>query len=149
MTNFSVGNDIYVDGLRFTDNAASGSFNNRAALLNVWQQPGDNAFVPAFDSPTFNTFAQRSTAQLRDGSFLRFKNVTLGYTIPKSVLDKTKHVKNIRLYATATNLITIKGSDLEGIDPEVTDTSAALGQGETFFTPPQSKSFIFGATIQL
>ncbi|ANH60957.1 SusC/RagA family TonB-linked outer membrane protein [Dokdonia donghaensis] len=149
LTNFSVGNDIYVDGLRFTDNAASGSFNNRAALLNVWQQPGDNAFVPAFDSPTFNTFAQRSTAQLRDGSFLRFKNVTLGYTIPKSVLDKTRHVKNIRLYATATNLITIKGSDLEGIDPEVTDTSAALGQGETFFTPPQSKSFIFGATIQL
>ena len=148
LANFSVGNDIYIDGLRFTDNAASASFNHRTTVLDVWTQPGDNAYVPAFDSPTFGTFAQRSTLQLRDGSFLRMKNVTLGYTLGKDALGALEFFKSIRLYATATNLLTIKGDDLKGIDPEVTDTSAALGQGETFFTPPQSKSFLFGATFQ-
>ena len=147
LANFSVGNDIYIDGLRFTDNAASGSFNNRRALLDVWQQPGDNAYVPAFDSPTFSTFDQRSTLQLRDGSYFRMKNVTLGYSIPETFMEKIGLVKSVRLYATATNLFTIKADNLEGIDPEVTDTSSALGQGETFFTPPQSKSFLFGATL--
>ena len=147
LANFSVGNDIYIDGLRFTDNAASGSFNNRRALLDVWQQPGDNAYVPAFDSPTFSTFDQRSTLQLRDGSYFRMKNVTLGYSIPETFMETIGLVKSVRLYATATNLFTIKADNLEGIDPEVTDTSSALGQGETFFTPPQSKSFLFGATL--
>ncbi len=148
LANFSVGNDIYIDGLRFTDNAASGSFNNRRALLDVWEQPGDNAYVPAFDSPTFSTFAQRSTLQLRDGSFLRLKNVTLGYTFPGKVFGQSEFFESVRIYGTATNLLTLKGDDLTGIDPEVTDTSTALGQGETFFTPPQSKAFVFGATFK-
>jgi TonB-linked SusC/RagA family outer membrane protein len=147
LANYSVGNDIHIDGLRFTDNVGSGSFNNRAATLDVWQNPGDDAFVPAFSSATFRRYAQRSTAQLRDGSFLRLKNVTLGYNLPQSVMEKIAVFKNVRVYATGTNLLTWKGKDLDGIDPEVTSTVAALGQGESFFTPPQLQSYIFGAVF--
>ncbi|HKJ49719.1 MAG TPA: SusC/RagA family TonB-linked outer membrane protein, partial [Christiangramia sp.] len=141
--NFSYGNDIFIDGLRFTDNPNS-SFNNRTELLDVWRQPGDNAYVPGFDSPTFGTFSQRSTLQLRDGSFARLKNLTLGYTLGDGVLDQIGFLDGVRIYATANNLLTIKGDDLDGIDPEVTDTVGALGQGETFFTPPQSQTYLFG-----
>ncbi|WP_194851077.1 SusC/RagA family TonB-linked outer membrane protein [Nonlabens antarcticus] len=147
LANFSYGNDIFVDGFRFTDNVGSGSFNNRAATLDVWQAPGDNAFVPAFTSATFGRYAQRSTAQLRDGSYLRLKNVTLGYTLPQTLMEKLNVFKSVRLYATATNLVTLKADNLDGIDPEVTDVGGALGQGSTFFTPPQSKSYVFGATF--
>ena len=141
--NFSSGNDIMIEGLRFTDNP-NGNFNLRTDLLDVWRQPGDNAYVPGFDSPTFATFAQRSTLQLRDGSFARLKNLTLGYTFGGGVLDQIGFLDGVRIYATANNLLTIKGDDLDGIDPEVTDTVGALGQGETFFTPPQSKTYLFG-----
>lgn len=144
--NFSYGNDIYVSGLRFTDNP-TGTFNKRAALLDVWQSAGDNAYLPAFNSTTFSTFAQRSTAQLRDGSFARLKNITLGYNLPGSILNNIGFVQGIRLYITGYNLLTIKGKELEGIDPEVTSSIANGFQGETFFTPPQSKTILFGARV--
>ncbi|MGQ3676830.1 SusC/RagA family TonB-linked outer membrane protein [Tenacibaculum discolor] len=144
--NFSVGNDLYVSGLRFTDNPAS-TFNNRTALLDVWRNPGDNAYVPSFSSPTFGTFAQRSTLQLRDGSYARLKNITLGYNVPKAVAERLGFLKGVRLYATANNIWTIKADDMDGIDPEVTDALANGRQGETFFTPPQSKTYLVGVRL--
>ena len=144
--NFSVGNDIYISGLRFTDNPSS-SFNNRRALLNVWRNPGDNAYVPSFNSSTFGSFSQRSTLQLRDGSYARLKNITVGYTLPETVTEKLGFFKGIRLYATANNIWTIKGDDLNGIDPEVTSSLNNGLQGETFFTPPQSKTYLVGVRV--
>jgi hypothetical protein len=144
--NFSVGNDIFVSGLRFTDNP-NGTFNKSKELLNVWRNPGDDAYLPAYDSPTFGSFAQRSTAQLRDGTFARLKNITLGYNLPQNVLSGIGFIKGLRVFVTGFNLITIKGSDLAGIDPEVTDSINNTRQGETFFTPPQSKSYLFGARL--
>lgn len=148
--NFSVGNDVLIDGLRFIDgnDAIGGIGNVRSQNANIWRQPGDNAFLPSPLSSTFNLFNQRSTQQLKDASYLRLKNVTLGYTLPASALEKINLFSNIRLYATATNLFTVKGDDLSGIDPEVNDSSNPLSQGETFFTAPQSRSFLFGASIQ-
>ncbi len=145
--NFSVGNDLFISGLRFTDNP-SGTFNKRAALLDVWENPGDEAFAPAYDSPTFSSaFAQRSTAQLRDGTYARLKNITLGYNMPQSVMDRIGFLKGLRIYVTGYNILTIKGDDLQGIDPEVTDSINNGRQGETFFTPPQYKSYLIGARL--
>ena len=145
--NFSYGNDIFIDGLRFTDNPA-GTFNKRAALLDVWENPGDNAYAPAYSSSTFGSaFAQRSTAQLRDGSYARLKNITLGYNFPASLTESLGFIQGVRLYFTANNLLTIKGKDLEGIDPEVSNSIANGLQGETFFTPPQSKTYLVGVRL--
>jgi TonB-linked SusC/RagA family outer membrane protein len=146
--NFSYGNDIFVDGLRFTDNI-NGLFNKSTNLLDYWTTPGQNSYAPSLTSTTRNTFNQRSTAQLRDGSFLRINNVTLGYNLPKDLIGKSKLFDSARIYFTATNLYTFKGSDLDGIDPETTSTVGNLGQGETFFTPPQSKSYLLGVKLTL
>lgn len=144
--NFSYGNEIYIGGLRFTENPL-GTFNKSTRLLDNWEQPGDDAYFPSFDSPSFSTFAQRSSAQLLDGSFLRLRNVTLGYTIPQAALERIGVIKGARFYATANNIFTIKADGLEGIDPEVTDSIANTRQGESFFTPPQAKTYLFGVRL--
>ncbi len=151
LMNYSYGNDIVVDGLRFADgnDAIGGIVNIRRQNLNFWRAPGDNAFLPSPTSSTFNLYNQRSTAQMFDASYLRMKNVTIGYTLPQETLEKLRFISGVRIYATATNLFTIKADDLRGIDPEVTDDIDPLFQGETFFTAPQSKSFLFGLRVSL
>ena len=146
--NYSYGNDIFVDGQRFTDNiTAGGDFNKDPRVLDYWTTPGQSAYAPSLTSATRATFNQRSTAQLKDGSFLRLKNITLGYNLPNVIFEKIGFISGVRFYLTATNLYTFKSSALKGTDPETTSTLANLGAGETFFTPPQFKSYLFGAKL--
>ncbi|MEP3211320.1 MAG: TonB-dependent receptor [Maribacter sp.] len=150
LINYSYGNDVVIDGLRFADgnDAIGGIVNIRKQNLNFWRQPGDNAFLPSPTSSTFNLFNQRSTQQQLDASYLRFKNITLGYSLSQKTLDNLGGIfKGVRFYATATNLFTIKSDEMKGIDPEVTDDIDPLFQGESFFTAPQAKSYSFGARL--
>ena len=139
---FISGSDVFLSGLRFTDNPVSG-FNKRRVLLNYWEQPGDNAYLPALTSTTLGTFSQRSTAQLQNGSYVRLRNVTLGYNIPSRVLSKTKFIRSARIYVMGQNLWTIKDTDFE---PEVSSTGTP---GESFFTMPQARTITIGAKIGL
>lgn len=151
LMNYSVGNDVVIDGLRFADgnDAIGGIVNIRRQNLNYWQNPGDNAFLPSPTSSTFNLFNQRSSQQQLDASYLRIKNITLGYNLPDKVLDRLGGIfSGVRVYATATNLLTIKTDEMKGIDPEVTDDIDPLFQGESFFTAPQATSYLFGARLQ-
>ncbi|VXA92287.1 TonB-linked outer membrane protein, SusC/RagA family [Flavobacterium sp. 9R] len=144
--NFSYGNNIFVDGQRFTDNLVN-DFNKDPKVLDYWTAPGQNAYAPSLTSATRGTFAQRSTNQLKDGSFIRIKNITLGYNLPSSIFERIGFISGVRLYGTITNLYTFKKDELKGIDPETTSTLANLGAGETFFTPPQFKSYLLGAKL--
>ncbi len=150
LMNYSYGNDVVIDGLRFADgnDAIGGIVNIRRQNLNFWKQAGDQAFLPSPTSSTFNAFNQRSSIQQLDASYLRLKNITLGYNLPEKALKRIGgFISGIRFYATATNLITIKTDEMKGIDPEVTDDIDPLFQGESFFTAPQAKSFSFGARL--
>ncbi|WP_340074366.1 TonB-dependent receptor [Leptobacterium sp. I13] len=143
--NYTYGNDILIGGIRFTD--APIGFNMSTRLLDYWTQPGDNAYFPALNSSTVGLFRTNSTNQLKDGSFIRLKNVTLGYNVPKKFLEKMNFVDSIRIYATGTNLLTIKDSDLGDRDPEVTNNVNPLQLGESFFVAPQTKSYLIGARV--
>nr|WP_235875365.1 hypothetical protein [Flavobacterium covae] len=145
LVNFSYGNDIFVDGLRFVDRATY-AYNHREVVGNVWQKSGDDAFTPNPTSPTFRTVQNASTRQLKDGSFARLKNVTFGYNFPMSKFSKS-FISSVRIYATAQNLYTLKNKELQGIDPEVSNSISAGIQGETFFTAPQTKTFLFGTRL--
>ena len=67
--------------------------------------------------------------------------------MPKSFLGSGGFISGVRLYATATNLFTIKGERLDGIDPEVTNSLNPLALGESFFVAPQSKSYLVGVKL--
>ena len=144
--NFSFGNDMLLTSAEFTRSATNG-FNKDRRLLNVWQQPGDQAFTPNPNSSTIGNFAQTSTAQLADASFVRLKNVTLSYNLPQSLLERTI-INNIRFYATGTNLLTFKSDDLEGYDPEGSNRADGAGTlGQDFFTVPQASTFTLGMNV--
>lgn len=141
--NFVSGNNVYIGDLRFTENPTSG-FNKSVALLDTWQNPGDEAFAPSPDSPTYPSFAQRSTSQLFDGSYIRLKTITLGYTLRGSKLG-TGVFENIRLYVQGNNLLTFNDDAFRGQDIEVSANGQNnLIQGESFFATPQAKIFKFG-----
>lgn len=63
-------------------------------------------------------------------SYLRMKNITLGYSIPKSIIDRFK-VDRFRIYVSGENLFEISNSDIP-IDPEINYTSSGLNDTNTF-----------------
>lgn len=85
-----------------------------------------------------------SSEFIEDGSFLKVKNVTLGYTFPKPLL-KSLGLEGLRLYATATNLLTFTG--YSGYDPEVTTSGNSLAAGIDFGNYPSAKTYNFGVVV--
>ena len=87
---------------------------------------------------------------LENASFLRLKNVVLGYTLPKSVLSKVG-IQNLRLYVQAENLLTITG--YSGLDPEYTnadmgkESGGDLQRGVDMGGWPSTMRFLFGVNF--
>jgi len=89
---------------------------------------------------------QHSSRYISDASYMRLKNVTLGYEVPRSYLNNTGLTK-VRLYATGVNLLT--WTNYEGWDPEMnTDFLAGnISLGTDFYTAPQARTITFGVDI--
>jgi len=85
---------------------------------------------------------------VEDGSFLRLNNVTMGYTLPKSLTNKIG-VSSLRLYGTVYNALLF--TNYSGYDPEVSATRsgtyAALTPGVDFSGYPKSRTFTFGLNL--
>lgn len=123
--------------------SSGGIFEN---LLNRWQQPGDITDVPRLTASGLNYTIDQNSRYLEDASFLKLRQVSLGYQLPKSVLAKTG-LSNARIYVIGTNLFV--WSEYGG-DPESTVTSNPNAQGlGSFGTPPSGRTFQFGFNITL
>jgi hypothetical protein len=90
-----------------------------------------------------------STLGIEDGSFLRLNTLTLGYTLPKSLL-KRAGLNNLRIYGSIYNLLTITG--YSGLDPEVNANTSQNKQaypttGLDWGTYPRARSFILGLNL--
>ena len=118
--------------------------NQSRLALQRWRKEGDITNVPKYElNNTFNNF--HSSRYLEDGSFVRVKNVSLGYNLPKKWITRYG-VANVRVYASATNLYTL--TRYSGPDPEVsTLDGSTTAQGIDFFTFPQVKTVFGGLTI--
>ena len=100
---------------------------------------------PSIQDPNDND--RLSTRYIEDGSYLRIKNVTLGYTFPKSVLQKVK-IDNVRVYMNIQNLYTF--TKYTGFDPEVgasTQDSSGLTFGVDNGRYPSPMTCSFGLNI--
>jgi hypothetical protein len=118
-------------------------------MLDYWTENNRDAFSPAPTSATRNVFSQSSSRHLLDGSYVRLRNVSLGYTLKASKLN-TKVFKSARIYVMGQNLWTLRAKEWEGRgqDPEVADAgNSNLRQGQSFFTPPQTKMVTGGVNI--
>ncbi|WP_028297250.1 SusC/RagA family TonB-linked outer membrane protein [Olivibacter sitiensis] len=107
--------DIYNANLAWQEGMAVAE-NQTIAVLDRWTGPGTSNTMPRaiFNDPNKNT--RVSDRFIEDGSYLRIKNVTLGYTFPASLTNRIG-VGSLRLYTSAQNLLTI--TNYSGFDPEV------------------------------
>ena len=109
------GNKI-INANRFWSEAMDVAQNQTTATLNRWNGEGTSNSMPraVFNDPNKNT--RPSDRYVENGSYLRVKNVTLGYTLPTTLVRKAK-LSTARFYISAQNLLTL--TKYSGFDPEV------------------------------
>ncbi len=117
-----------------------------ASNLDRWQKPGDITDVPRPDGINVNNYRDGGSRWLEDGSFLRLKSLTIGYTLPKSVTNKVG-IQNLRVYAVGTNLWLL--TRYTGLDPESSASSDPNAQGIDLGTPPQPVGLQGGISLTL
>lgn len=142
MLQFNYGNDIYNATRLYATQTRSGRRNMLAEAADRWSPTNASNKVPAFDGYITNDVYSRF---VEDGSFLRLKNVTLGYTLPAKWTKKA-YVSKLRVYATGQNLFCLTG--YSGYDPEVSRYQDPMRPGLDWGAYPRSKVFTFGLDIQ-
>jgi len=159
--NFQVGGDIYnANKLEFSSGYTPNAnllaiMNDRWTNINaagqIVRDPVELAALNAnakiwTPSKQANSFILHSWA-VEDASFLRINNVTLGYTLPTSLVNKAK-IQKLRIYATVNNLHVF--TKYSGYDPEVsTRRASGVTPGVDYSAYPRSRSFIFGVNLSL
>ncbi|MFD2915656.1 TonB-dependent receptor [Psychroserpens luteus] len=143
----SYGNDVF-NGSRLFLESLQGGDNQLASITRRWQQPGDITDIPrATTDPIASAQNKRVSSRfIEDGSYMRVKNVTLGYTVDKKVLEKTMF-SSLRVYVSAQNLFTF--TNYSGLDPEVNyrgDDNSVIGTD--FFTYPQAQTVTLGVNLK-
>ncbi|MXV49497.1 SusC/RagA family TonB-linked outer membrane protein [Pedobacter sp. HMF7647] len=157
--NFSYGNDVYNANNIENTTAYLYKDNNMLALMsNRWKNYDENGVKvtdPAqlaamnagaqYWSPSAGQYFLHSFA-IEDGSFLRINNVTLGYSLPQKLLQRTKVFSRFRVYGTVNNLWTITG--YSGFDPEAnTRRSNPLTPSVDYAAYPRSRYILAGINV--
>jgi len=139
--NGSYGNKIF-NLLQQSLERPSLSQNVSASLLNAWSPTNPNGTVARVtDSPV----PQVTDRYIQDGSYLKLKNATLGYTFPIGALSAI-HAKKIRIYLSGENLLTI--TKYKGLDPEANFyDNDNTKQGIDYGTYPPVRTFLAGLNV--
>ena len=114
------GVDVITDLKRETDIWAGlniGFLNKGTRLLDAWSPTNPNSNIPALSLSDNNNEKRVSTYWIEDGSFLKLRNIQLGYNLPKSACEKMK-MQNWRWFLSAQNVFTIHSANFTGVDPE-------------------------------
>lgn len=136
---YSIGAWVY-DNFAFVyeSNGAFMGENQKRTQLDRWQQPGDIARFPQRLNGTDLRSGAVDTNDLQDGSYIRLRNIQLGYTLPTALLSKAR-IKTCRIYVMGTNLATF--SKFNGLDPE------QLINGVDSFNYPNPRTVSFGIDL--
>ena len=116
---YTINNDAFF----YNNPNFAGQLNQSTDMLDMWTTPGQVRF---------------DTHLIENASFLRLKNLTIGYTLPENWLHKTGFIKGARIFAVGRNLLTV--TNYTGADPEV-DSNLQLGKY------PNTKQFTIGAEL--
>ncbi|WP_339920523.1 TonB-dependent receptor [uncultured Flavobacterium sp.] len=159
--NWSVGNDVYnANKIEFTTSNTNGQYRNLSSEMadgNRWTnlnaagqlvtEPGELAALntnTTMWSPYMKNFVFSDWA-VEDGSFLRLNSLSLGYTLPESLISKLG-ISKFRFYATANNVFIL--TNYSGLDPEVsTRRNTPLTPGVDYSPFPRSRQVVFGLNL--
>ena len=136
------GNEVF-NYLRYQNEKMTDLSNQSTTVLNRWFYDGQETDVPrpAWNDPMGN--ASFSTRWIEDGSYLRLKNITLSYRIPRKFLV----FRNFEIYLTGTNLFT--NHHYLGYDPEFSYSYNTMEQGIDYGLMPHTRKILIGIKVGL
>jgi TonB-linked SusC/RagA family outer membrane protein len=150
LLSFVYGNEVYNGGGRYQSANADWFDNQTVDQMERWQNTGDITDVPQArlgDGNGTNT----SSRYLSDASYLRIRNINLGYNLPVTLISKIK-LSALRIYIGVQNLYTL--TKYKGWDPEVNYTGTGrdtqntnIIQGYDFYTAPQARTYTLGVNL--
>ncbi|WP_207536381.1 SusC/RagA family TonB-linked outer membrane protein [Desertivirga arenae] len=118
----------------YNESPSFATSNKSTALLRRWRNPGDITDIQRYDR---NSTRRLSSKDIEDASYIRFRNLTLGYTVPKDLISKVG-VKSAMLYVQGQNLYT--WTKWTGFDPEDNNNIA-------IFEYPTARTFSLGLNV--
>lgn len=143
------GNKIYVQVNQDIEGFYRGFTVTQRYFDERWTGQGTSDTQPRASWTSKSNNARPSSRFLENGSYLRMKNLQIGYTLPENIL-KVIGLKQVRLYASGTNLFTL--TKYPGLDPEMTVSDNSKGEGDRangidWGTYPSAMTIMFGIDI--
>ncbi len=137
------GNKIF-DAEKIIREGMSRLFNSDVNVLNAWTPTNTNTDIPRAISGDPNSNVRPSSRWIESGSYLRLKNLQLGYNIPMTWLKPATNnlVSKVRIYVSSTNLFTI--TKYTGLDPEVGSKNGTLTNGIDYGQYPSPRALQVG-----
>lgn len=139
---YKIGGKLYANASHYIEHVGGGGTQNTTNYVydNMWTTPGQNAAVPQAIWGGNGSSNATSSRFLMDGSYLKLKNITLGYTLPKKAV-KSMLLSNVRVYVSADNIWTARNGSFRGVDPETTP------DGILWFNYPMPANILFGINV--
>ena len=138
---WSYGNDVINANRLAFENGAGGNKNMFKTFTNRWSIENQFTDIPRAGAQGNTVYNSR---YVEDASFLKLRNISLGYTFPKKVLNKMK-ISNLRIYLSAENIATI--TNYSGMDPEVSVRHSVLTPGFDWSSYPRAFNASLGLNI--
>ena len=128
------GNEIF-NAVRIRTEGTGNEATLSTTMRDVWTESNPNGSIPNPYGSTYNK--EDNSRYIENGTYLRLKNLQIGYTLPGKVVKKV-NIANCRLYLSVNNLLTF--THYTGYDPEISG-------GVDYGNYPQSRTFTIGANI--
>jgi len=130
-----------IDYTRMELGIMNGRSNCTSDVLNRWTPTNTNTDIPRANIKRGAVFSDR---WVEDASYIRLKNISLGYTFNESLI-RTIKFRSARIYVSAQNIFTITG--YKGVDPEVSYRSSNMNIGLDYASYPNNKSITVGVNL--
>ncbi|WP_432712092.1 SusC/RagA family TonB-linked outer membrane protein [Pedobacter sp.] len=150
---YSIGNDM-MDMTTHSSEDRVSLANSYATVLNAWTPQNQNTSIAEIRDTRAGYVTNVDTHWIKDASFIRGKNLLLGYTFSNAVATKMR-LSRLRVYVSAQNLFLITKDELQG-DPEATptggyatDANNVFSQGMNWHSYPRPKIFMVGLNVGL
>jgi TonB-linked SusC/RagA family outer membrane protein len=140
---YMFGNDI-LDISKHSAEDRTGIANSYRTVLNAWTPENQNTMIAEIRPTGAGYTTNIDSHFVEDGSFLRGRNLLLGYTFSRR-LTQNLHLRSLRVYGSVQNLFVLTGYD--GYDPEVSDATQSFSQGITVFGYPKPRTFTIGLNV--
>jgi TonB-dependent starch-binding outer membrane protein SusC len=148
---YSYGNDV-LDMTLHSSEDRQALANSYKTVLNAWTPQNQNTMIAEVRGTQAGYITNVDTHWIKDGSFIRGRNIMLGYTLPAALTEKIK-LDRLRIYTSAQNLFLLVDDELIG-DPETVgirdgDAQNVFSQGQNWHGYPKPRTFLLGLQIGL